>query len=294
MLQHLNAGESAPSRVVVLGPSGSVGAPVMRDLVEAGLDVLPVGKARLDLTDASAAAELTRLLRADDVLVFVSAAAPVKNRQQLLDNVLMANAVCEALQSVRPAHVVYISSDAVYADSPEPLIETSPTAPTSLHGVMHLCREMMLQEACRDVLCILRPTLVYGADDRHGGYGPNRFFREARSGGPIQLFGNGEELRDHVAAEDVAAIVRRVVLRRSIGVLNVATGMPATFEQIAIMIASVCGVPDHILRLPRSGPMPHRGFRVFDVAATNEAFADFRFTPLADGLRRLCKGGETS
>ena len=30
-------------------------------------------------------------------------------------------------------------------------------------------------------LCIVRPTLVYGANDPHNGYGPNKFIRLAHN-----------------------------------------------------------------------------------------------------------------
>ncbi len=87
----------------------------------------------------------------------------------------MMNVVCEVLQKQAIQQVIYISSDAVYADSDQPLTETSVIAPTSLHGVMHLTREMMLQSVCSEnniSLAILRPSLLYGAEDPHNGYRP--------------------------------------------------------------------------------------------------------------------------
>ena len=45
---------------------------------------------------------------------------------------------------------------------------------------MHLMRENMLK--LLDVkLCIVRPTLIYGTNDPHNGYGPNQFIRLAQS-----------------------------------------------------------------------------------------------------------------
>ena len=41
---------------------------------------------------------------------------------------------------------------------------------------------------------------------------------------------------------------------------------------------------------PRSGPMPHNGYRPFDVSACRAAFPDFRYTSLADGLRLATEG----
>ncbi len=44
---------------------------------------------------------------------------------------------------------------------------------------------------------------------------------------------------------------------------------------------------------PRQGEMPHGGYRPFDIAACRDAFPDFRYTSLADGLNRA-RGGAHS
>ena len=137
----------------------------------------------------------------------------------------MIEAMAQALTAQPVAHVVNIGSDAVYADSMDPLDEASCASPGSLHGIMHLAREVMLGDAAGDTpFASLRPTLIYGADDPHNGYGPNRFRRLAAEGHDIVLFGNGEERRDHVWVEDVAELASRMVQHKSQGVLNAATG----------------------------------------------------------------------
>src|SRR4029077_5750273 len=129
--------------------------------------------------------------------------------------------------------------DAVYKDSAQPLNESSCAEPSSLHGVMHLAREVALRQEYPGPIAVVRATLVYGLDDPHNGYGPNRFRRLAAAGQDIVLFGEGEERRDHVLIDDVAEIVRRVLMRRSRGVLNVATGSVHSFRDIAERIAAM-------------------------------------------------------
>jgi nucleoside-diphosphate-sugar epimerase len=178
------------------------------------------------------------------------------------------------------SHVVNISSDAVYADSSGPLTERSCAEPGSLHGAMHLAREVMFRAEVKAPLAVLRPSLLYGAADPHNGYGPNRFRRLAAEGKEIVLFGEGEERRDHVYIGDVAELVARVLYRRSTGVLNIATGTVHSFREIAKRFSA------NVKGSPRSGPMPHNGYRPFDPAATRAAFPDFRYTPLEEGLKR--------
>jgi UDP-glucose 4-epimerase len=205
----------------------------------------------------------------------------------MLENIRMMASVCEALAKQPVAHLIYVSSDAVYADGPLPLTEASPAAPTSLHGAMHLAREnMLLAAAGATPVAIMRPTLVYGAGDPHNGYGPNKFRRQANRGETIVLFGEGEERRDHVDVDDIADLVRRVLDYRSAGILNIATGTVASFRALADKAVALAPRKVEIKGSRRNGPMPHNGYRPFDPAATRSAFPDFRYTAIDVGLAR--------
>ena len=290
MLRHLNGKSGPPARVVVLGAAGFIGGALTRKFAASGTSVLGVGRRDLDLLGADAAARLADLLRPDDTLVLVSARAPCKTPAMLLENIQMVAPVCESLMRRPVAHLIYISSDAVYADGPLPLTESAPAAPSSLHGAMHLAREQMLLAAAGGTpVAILRPTLVYGAADPHNGYGPNRFRRSANRGEAIVLFGEGEERRDHVDVDDIAEIARLVAEHRSSGILNVATGTVASFRDLAEKAVALASRKVAIESSPRNGPMPHNGYRPFDPAATFEAFPGFKYTSLDSGLARAQK-----
>jgi nucleoside-diphosphate-sugar epimerase len=286
-LRHLNGKSAHPARVVVLGARGFIGGAVAGKFAAAGTPVAGFGRKQLDLLDADAAARLAALLRPDDTLVMISARAPCKTPAMMHENIAMMAAVCEALARRPVAHVIYISSDAIYADGPLPLTESSPSAPTSLHGAMHLAREQMLLAAAGALpVAILRPTLVYGAGDPHNGYGPNRFRRHANRNETIVLFGDGEERRDHVDVDDIAEIVRLVAEHRSAGILNIATGSVASFRELAQKAVALSRHDVAIQGSPRNGPMPHDGYRPFDPAATFSAFPGFRYTAIDAGLAR--------
>ncbi|MEP0338269.1 MAG: SDR family oxidoreductase [Alphaproteobacteria bacterium] len=289
MLDHLSSRPQQPTRVVILGAAGFVGSAAAAAFSDDGTSVLALGRAEVDLLSETAADTLAAQLRADDTFVVVSAEAPCKDGAMLERNIRMMRSVTDALARVQPAHVTYISSDAVYADSAAPLTEASCAEPGSLHGVMHLARELMLKEATKGPLAILRPTLIYGAADPHNGYGPNRFRRLANAGEDIVLFGEGEERRDHVDVRDVAELIRLIAMHRSSGVLNAATGTVTSFRDIAKMVVKLTGASVTVKGSPRQGPMPHGGYRPFDPRATFAAFSDFRYTPLADGLARAQK-----
>jgi len=288
VLEHSSPIRKAPSRVVVIGAGGFVGSAICTRLAADKVPVLALTRNELDLLEPEAAATLQRLLRADDSVVFVSALAPTRNNAMLIDNLRMAEAVCAALAAQPVGHLVYVSSDAVYSDEANPVIERSCRQPSSLHGVMHLAREIMLRAALKLPLAILRPTLIYGAKDPHNGYGPNRFRRLAAKGEAITLFGEGEEKRDHILVDDVAALASAALHHRSKGVLNIATGRSASFREVAEMVVALSPRPVEIRGTPRQNPITHRHFDITDCL---KAFPEFHYVPLRDGLARAAKEG---
>jgi nucleoside-diphosphate-sugar epimerase len=286
MLHHQFSSAQRPERVVVVGAAGFIGSTLVKKLTSKNIPTLPLGRCEIDLLASDAGCRLAAMLHADDVFVAVAARAPCKNVPMLVENMRIVAALVEALTKSRVAHVVNISSDAVYADSSAPLTEESAMAPNTLHGVMHLARELAFRQDVHAPLTMLRPSLLYGAADPHNGYGPNRFRRLANDGKDIILFGKGEERRDHVLIDDVVKIIARVIERRSIGALNIATGQTHSFREIAELVAAEAPNKVGIKCSPRVGPMPHNGYRPFDSSATQAAFPDFRYTSLAEGVAR--------
>ena len=136
---------------------------------------------------------------------------------------------------------IYISSDAVYADSKKKTNEKSNVNPESIHGLMHQSRENLLKIYFKEILTIIRPTLIYGENDPHNGYGPNKFSRLAKSNNNIEIFGKGEELRDHIYIEDVASQFY-LQLKKLKGIFNAVSGNPLNFDKIAKLIIQILRV----------------------------------------------------
>jgi UDP-glucose 4-epimerase len=285
MLKHLNEKPTNPARVVVLGARGFIGRTLVAVLQRAGIAALPVSSADLNLAADDAAERLAAMLRPDDAVVMLAALTPDKGRglQPFLTNIHMAASLCGALGRVPPAHVVYVSSDAVYPTATALVSEASRAEPDDLYGMMHLAREMMVKSATQGPVAVLRSTLVYGAADTHNSYGPNRLRRMARDGGKITLFGEGEETRDHILVDDVAALIVLVLRHRSIGTLNLATGRSISYADLATRVAALLDRPIDIVSTPRQCPISHRHF---DVSAILKAFPTFNLTPLDQGLAK--------
>lgn len=287
MLRHLAPAPMAPARVVVIGGSGFVGGALYRRIAREQIPVLAITRQQIDLLADGAEKQLSAILQPGDAVVAAAARAPCRSLDMLIENVKMTRAMVAALKDAAPSHVINISSDAVYADEPVPIDEETPTAPGTLHGAMHLAREIAFRSDISAPLTIVRPTLLYGLEDPHNGYGPNRFRRLAAAGENIAVFGAGEERRDHVWIDDLAEILFRILMRRSIGVLNVATGEAHSFRALAEAAAGASRRKVAVEETPRVGPMPHNGYRPFNIEATRASFPDFAYAPTIATVAKL-------
>ena len=285
MLTHHNPVPEDPARVVVLGAGGFIGSALMAALAGAGIAALPVTRAQVDLASEDAADRLAAMLRSTDAVVVAAAITPDKGRGvgPFLKNIHVGANVCAALERVPVPHVVYFSSDGVYPLNGSAVTEQSCAQPPDLYGMMHLARELMVKATVRAPVAVLRPTLVYGHADTHNSYGPNRLRRMAHQETRITLFGEGEEMRDHILVHDVAALTLHLLRHRSSGTLNVATGRSISYAELAKKIAALFDAPVDIVSTPRQNPVTHR---FFDVAALRQAFPAFAFTPLDEGLAK--------
>lgn len=288
MLNHIITTPQKPHRVVILGAKGFVGSHLLQRLEKEQITCLGLGREELDLQNPQSSSKLANILNPLDTLVVISAKAPCKNHQMFLQNIEMMKNVCDALQQKVAKQVIYISSDAVYADSMEKISEQSLAAPGSLHGVMHLAREIMLQSVLeKESLLILRPSLLYGLNDPHNGYGPNSFYRLAKANKKIELFGNGEEKRDHVYIEDVAEIIFQSIIHQSYGVMNITSGQVLSFMDVANIILKLTRSHSSIQTKPRNGPMPHNGYRAFCNSTCELKFQGFQYQSLEQGLSKM-------
>jgi UDP-glucose 4-epimerase len=283
MLSHASAKDWTVKRAVIIGANSFIGKNLARKLERETLALVLLARADIDLSEDFAGEKLAALLQPTDTVITIAAKAPCRNVDDFVENAKITRCLTRALEAQPVAHLVNVSSDAVYPDEPLPLSEEVPAAPGSMHGAMHLAREIALTGLGLPT-ATLRPTLIYGASDPHGGYGPNMFRRKSNKLEVIELFGEGEERRDHVCVDDVAELIKRVMFAGSTGVLNIATGTVTSFYDVAKMAVEMSGNNVKITSVPRSSPMPHNGYRPFNPKNTFEAFPDFTYTELSEGM----------
>ncbi|MDD1669343.1 MAG: GDP-mannose 4,6-dehydratase, partial [Methanomicrobiales archaeon] len=186
--------------------------------------------------------------------------------------------------------VIFSSSAAVYGDSPvtpkqesaipEPL---SPYAASKLAGE-HYCdvyrRSMDLPTAS------LRYFNVYGpAQDPRGGYAaviPSFIMNVLRRRPPV-IFGDGNQVRDFVAVQDVVRANILAMQRDAVGIFNIATGDGVSVKDLARVIGELGGMTrEPVFEKPRPGDIRES---VADISRARDVMGYRPRVHLVDGLR---------
>jgi UDP-glucose 4-epimerase len=272
------------NKVVILGKKSFIGRAANQLLKESNYETLILGRDDIDLTQSDASVKLRKFLKPGDIVIGAAAIAPCKDLQMFEANLRIVDTICKAVASSEIDLFLNISSDAVYPDLVKPINENCTISPTSLHGAMHLSREIAINSIRGFGVCHLRPTLVYGPGDTHNGYGPNLFVSKATSKQNIPVFGKGEERRDHIFISDLAQIILRIIRMKYSGTLNAVTGTLHSFKDIAETVIDLTEQSISIEYLNRSQPIPHNGYREFDNSKLVELFPDLVFTSLRSGI----------
>lgn len=275
---------------IIFGASGIIGKSVSKIAMRTEDRLILLNSSKLDLLKNSAIAKIKKVANDGDNVVILSALTPEKGNaiDIVTSNVLMMRNILKGLRSINLGHLVYVSSDAVYSNQIENISEESPKIPSSLYGYAHLIREEMFKREIDPIKrVIIRPCAVYGENDTHNAYGVMQFIREAKLQNKISLFGEGEEYRDHIYADDIATIIVEAFRSRISGEYNASSGLSVSFHDLATMIVGKMEHPIQIKSLKRDRAIKHR---FIDNKALLSSFPNFAPRLIGTGLDTLIKG----
>jgi UDP-glucose 4-epimerase len=223
-----------------------------------------INRVKCDLSNSQNLKKLNKYINKDDIVIFIAAKAPAKNIFDYNYNLSLCLNFLKVISKDSFRHFYYISSDAVYSDTKKKINETSLTVPNTIHGYMHLTRELIFAQHFKNKISIFRPTLLYGLNDPHNGYGPNRFLREILNKKQVSLFGRGEELRDHIHVMHAAELIGILIINNFRGTINICSGKVISFYNLAKQLFKINNEKIKIVFKKRLLPMPHNGYRAFD------------------------------
>lgn len=285
MLSHSNIKPVRPAHVIVLGGTGLIGTSITRLLKSQGIRTTTLGRKEIDLEKPQAEQTLAKILTFNSTLITIAGVAPVKNPNDFKRAVLINEVIAKAIKLSPVYQVINISSDSVFGSCTTEITELSCRAPESLYGIAHLARELLLADAAKSApFANIRPTLLFGDNFFNSGYSANTFLNQMISGGPLNIFGEGEEERDHVWLEDVSRLVLKIVEHRSYGSINAASGYCLSYMDIAEYISKL-RVPALPIHSQKRNSGVHSLRRCFNNQETFNSFPDFVYTPPKEAFR---------
>jgi len=248
-------------RILITGAGGMLGSDVCRAANAAGLEVVALDHAALDVTDADAVESVVGHARPGAV-VNCAAWTDVDGAESSLDAALVANrdgaGNLARAAAANGAWTVHVSSDYVFdGTKSEPYVESDAVNPLSAYGRSKLEGELAVASGAPDSHTIARSSWLFGVDGRCF---PKTILRLASEREELTVVDDQvgcPTFTGHLAA----ALVELVVGERPAGVVHVAGGGQCSWFEFASQIVESAGLacrvtPGKTAELDRAAPRP--------------------------------------
>lgn len=242
--------------VLLLGGSGFIGGALTSRLHKENVPALVVGRADVG--------NLLQILPSCSTVVHLASATTpgLSSEQPALEqsNLDLTRHLVECLRAQPETHLIYFSSGGTVYGNPArlPVTEEDTLAPMSPYGVAKAAQESVCLEL-RDIghaVTILRPSNAYGPGQiLRDGFGLVRTMLEhARMGTPLEIWGDGENVRDFVYIDDVIeAAIRLIQLSQDSGTYNLGSGKGHSVNQVKRLVEMACNAPVKTIHRPARG-----------------------------------------
>lgn len=242
--------------VLLLGGNGFIGSALTSRLQLEGIPVHVVGRENL--------ASLNLLMpQCGTVVHLASATTPGSSAQHPeleAENLALTLRLLALLQMHPATHLIYFSSGGTVYGNPAalPVAEGGRIAPLSHHGAGKAAQEILCQTLITHghAVTVLRPSNAYGpGQGLRRGFGLVRTLLEhARAGTTLEIWGDGENVRDYIYIDDVVEATWRLIrLSEDSGTYNLGSGMGHSIIQVKQLVEKVCGVKLKTAHRPSRG-----------------------------------------
>jgi UDP-glucose 4-epimerase len=174
-----------------------------------------------------------------------------------LDNLALTLRLLDLLKKQPETHLIFFSSGGTVYGNPQslPVTEESPIAPLSNYGAAKASQEAFCNafRSRGHAITILRPSNAYGPGQMmESGFGLVRTVLEhAHAGTPLEIWGDGENIRDFIYIDDVVdATVGLINLPQDCGTYNLGSGAGYSVNEVRGIVEAHCGREMLTIRRP--------------------------------------------
>jgi UDP-glucose 4-epimerase len=230
--------------VLLLGGAGFIGSALAGRLVQEKMSVHVLGRHQEDQLEHVLPQCSTVVHLACSTTPSASAACPSLE----LGNLALTLRLLGLLKKQPETHLIFFSSGGTVYGNPRslPVTEDSPLAPLSNHGASKASQEAFCNALRIEghSITILRPSNAYGPGQMiKSGFGLVRTMLEhAHAGTPLEVWGDGENIRDFIYIGDlVDATVGFVNLPQDSSTYNLGSGVGFSVNQVRSLVEAQSG-----------------------------------------------------
>lgn len=293
-------------KVLVLGGCGFIGSHTVDALLASGheVTVLDRGPERFrdplanvdylygDFGDRMLLAEA--LVGVDAVLHLISTTFPgtanLDPRSDVSDNLLATLGLMDTMRSMGISRLVFLSSGGTVYGPPEtePIPEDHPLRPINSYGIVKVAIEnymWMYRNEFGLAPAAIRAANPFGPRQGHIGVQGviSTFLHKVQEGRSIEIWGDGNVVRDYLHARDLADLCVRVLGSDFVGPINAGSGVGRSLNEVIEAIGRVTGRDLQPIYKPARGIDIRRS--VLDVCLARDRLDWYARVDFEDALR---------
>lgn len=242
--------------VLLLGGAGFIGGALSRRLKQEEITVHVIGRHDTERLEQV-------LPQCGTVIHLASATTPGSSASHPhleLANLALTLRLLDLLQPQPQIHLIFFSSGGTVYGNPDrlPVAEDALMAPLSNHGAGKASQEAFCQafRAQGHAVTILRPSNAYGpGQTMKSGFGLVRTMLEhVRVGTPLEVWGDGENIRDFIYIDDIVEATTRLIrLPQDSGTYNLGSGIGCSINQVQGIVEEITGTELKVSLRPARG-----------------------------------------
>ncbi len=239
--------------VLLLGGAGFIGSAMAKRLMQEKIPVHIIGRHDGDRLEHV-------LSQCGTVIHLASATTPGSSATQPnleLGNLALTLRLLDLLKNHPEIHLIFFSSGGTIYGNPDrlPVTEDCSIAPLSNHGAGKASQEAFCRATRTQghAVTILRPANAYGpGQGLKRGFGLVRIMLEhVLAGTPLEIWGDGKNVRDFIYIDDVIGACIRLIRRpQDSGTYNLGSGTGYSVNQVQDMVEEIAGAELKVFRSP--------------------------------------------
>tara|TARA_Y100000741_G_scaffold359685_1_gene340692 strand:- start:3623 stop:4483 length:861 start_codon:yes stop_codon:yes gene_type:complete len=279
-------------KILIVGHSGLVGNSLFNIIKKNNsFSIKGISSKEINLLKKNSIKKL-REFNFIDVIIFCSAIKSDfgNNFKNLEQNITLINNFINGVEIKKIKKFIYLSSNAVYGvhRNHNKINENSKLISDTPYSLSKYYSEKILElkfKNHKNKLVILRPTTIYGSEEKILAVNPYGFLIKLLRGNAIKLWGKGDEKREFLFVDDLSRIIIQIIKKDFFGILNIG-GFRTSYIDIIRKISKKFKIKNNIIFQKRTTKKVDKSY---NSNLLKKIYPNFNYTNLDKYLEQMKK-----